>query len=502
MAIEISEGAAAAAMLLTRNELTKLNDKTLISALTKIHKIIKDPKKINMSPLERTQYSDWFDPSTLDKTIAKANKDAKLTAIVHGYSAALAVKEWFLSSQHRESTDTVKDGNVYLTGGSWHHNIKFLQVNVNNWTDYNSSDLIIIKGNCYYGVSLKKKEKASSANPPMINKSVVALLKDLGKGKMAGDFYNSRGNFFGGIVNDGIKKGSLKGTVGASTKVKMFEAKVLHPFKSSKEWVNLIDLKGEGALNLKGGSNGSFEWQKGKSSFVKGVTTNTLKQFQSHPKVRALFGYDKKTGNPLSEAQWKFRKEVNSILGHDNTFYNQILELARGSKLPETIGTYLVSAVLKTELSQNIDNVKEIKKGKHFGFALVTALGKVSKGKMNSFITPAIVKNNPTIQSVLGKMMKAVKNDKWRIIIDQEKTESKRATAAKKGNAPPAKLFFIIGIGGKGNKLEYELLDLEVRYKGSFSPSPQFLGGMTKEFEEMLESKDAHLEYKFGKACN
>ena len=43
------------------------------------------------------------------------------------------------------------------------------------------------------------------------------------------------------------------------------------------------------------------------------------------------------------------------------------------------------------------------------------------KGKMNSFITPAIVKNNPTIQSVLGKMMKAVKNDKWRIIIDQEK---------------------------------------------------------------------------------
>ena len=101
MAIEISEGAAAAAMLLTRNELTKLYDKTLISAVTKIHKIIKDPKKINMSPLERTQYSDWFDPSTLDKTIAKANKDAKLTAIVHGYSAALAVKEWFLSSQHR-----------------------------------------------------------------------------------------------------------------------------------------------------------------------------------------------------------------------------------------------------------------------------------------------------------------------------------------------------------------------------------------------------------------
>lgn len=503
MAIEISEGAAAAAMLLSTTQLKKLNTKTLESALTTIHNIIKDPDKINMSNLERDQYSAWFDPTTLDKIISKKNKDAKLTAIVHGYSAALAVKEWFMSSQHKESNDKVKDGDVYLTGGSWHSDIQFLQVNVNNWKDYNSSDLIIIKGNCYYGVSLKKKEKESSANPPMINKSVVELLKDLGKQKMAKDFYNSRGDFFGGIVKDAITKGSLKGTVGAGTKQKLFEAKVLHPFKTSREWVNLIDLKGEGALDLKGGSgDGSYEWQSGKPSFVKNVKTKTLKEFQRHPKVLKLFGYDRKTEKPLSETDWTFRKEVNSILGRENIFYDQILKLARGNKLPETIGTYLVSAILKTELKQNIDQLTEIKKGRHFGFALVTALGKVSKGKMVGDVKPAIVKNNPTIQAVLGKLMKAVKNGKWRIIIDKEKTESKRKAAAKKGNAPPAKLFFVIGIGGDGNKLEYELLDLEVRYKGSFSPSPQFLGNMTKQFEEMLESKDSHLEYKFGKACN
>ena len=46
------------------------------------------------------------------------------------------------------------------------------------------------------------------------------------------------------------------------------------------------------------------------------------------------------------------------------------------------------------------------------------------------------------------------------------------------------------------------ILDLEVRYKGSFSPSPQFLGGITKQFEDALESKDSKVHYQFGKACD
>ena len=498
MAYEISEGAAAAALLLSTNELNKLNTKNLIPAMRKIYNIIKHPSKIKMSAPEREAYSAWFNPDTITQTILKANPDARLTAIVHGYSTALAVKKWFKSSQHKETNDTVDAGKVYLTGGLWHKDIKFLQVNVNNWTDYNSSDLMVIKGKCYYGISLKKKEKASSADPPMINKSVVALLKDLNTTKIADDFYNSRGNFFGGIVEKSIKSGALKGTIGKLTKTKLFEAKVLHPFKSGKEWVNLIDLKGEGALDLTTG-DGQYEWKANQKSFVKGVKTKTLKEFQANPKVRALFGYNSKTGTPLSETQWKMRKEVNAILGSDNKFFDQITQLARGNKLPEKIGKYLVSAVLKTELEENISALPEIKKGRHFGFALVTALGKVSNGKMGP-LTSAIVKNNPTIQANLGKMMQAVKNGKWQIIVDKKTTEAKRLAASKKGNAPPAKLFFKIGIG-TSNKLDYDILNLEVRYKGSFSPSPQFLGVMTKEFQTILESKDEHKEYKFGKAC-
>ena len=211
-----------------------------------------------------------------------------------------------------------------------------------------------------------------------------------------------------------------------------------------------------------------------------------------------LFGYDPSSPShkPITASQWKMRSSVNRKLGKINTLYDKILTLANKNDLAEKIGEKLVSAVLKTELRENIEKLPEIKKGKHFGFALVTALGKVSKEKIVAPPDSAIVKNNPTIQLILGNMMKAVKNGKWKLRVDTVLTEKKRKDAENKDKAPPAKLFFIVGIG------DHDILDLEVRYKGSFSPSPQFLGGITKSFEKALESKDSKVHYKFGKACD
>ena len=146
MAYEISEGAAAAALLLSTTELEKLKTDNLLEYAEIIHGLVKDKTKIKMSGPERVQYTKWFDPGDIG--------DSGLTAIVHGVSAAKGIKKWFKSSQHKESTDTVDAGKVYLTGGSWDSDIDFLQVKVGDWADYNSSDLIVIKGNCYYGISL------------------------------------------------------------------------------------------------------------------------------------------------------------------------------------------------------------------------------------------------------------------------------------------------------------------------------------------------------------
>ena len=321
----------------------------------------------------------------------------------------------------------------------------------------------------------------------MINKSVVSLLTELGRKPIADYFYKSRIEFFGGIVEKEIGSGALVGsTTGIKTK-ELFQMQVKNPYKN--EWVNLIDLKGYGALNLKSGTL-KYDWKADKESILKGVSTKTLALFKKNKAVMDLFA-----PKPIADTQHKMRKNVNRRLGNINIFYNKILAIAKGDDLANKIGEKLVSAVLKTELQENIERLPEIKKGKHFGFALVTALGKVSKGKITALPNDAIVKNNPTIQSVLGGMMRAVKKDRWRLNINTKLSEEKRTSAENKGNAPPAKLFFTIGIG------KFDVLDLEVRYKGSFSPSPQFIGGITKSFEKALESEDDKIQYEFGKAC-
>ena len=64
--------------------------------------------------------------------------------------------------------------------------------------------------------------------------------------------------------------------------------------------------------------------------------------------------------------------------------------------------------------------------------------------------------------------------------------KAKRDDATDKGNEPPAKLFFTIGLQGKSKF--HDVLTLEVRYKGTFSPWPQFLGEMSDDFIKALKS--------------
>ena len=203
MAYEISEGAAAAALLLSTTELEKLKGKTEADynyLPTAMGLIYDNLTNVVMSPAELKQYQAWFNPKNamVSKIIDGKGKDARLTAVLHGYSAARGIKAWFRSSQSgKGSDDKVANKNVFVTGAGWDGKIAFLKMRVGDWDDYNSSDLVVIKGHCYYGISLKKKKKESSADPPMINKSVKALLEELGHDKMATDFYAARVGFLG-----------------------------------------------------------------------------------------------------------------------------------------------------------------------------------------------------------------------------------------------------------------------------------------------------------------
>jgi hypothetical protein len=450
-----------------------------------------------MSVGERADYIEWFNPATLDEAYKKKNKDAKLTAIVHGYSSALAINQWFTTTHH-ESTADVQAGNVFLTGGSWDNKIKFLQVTAQNWKDYNSSDIVVIKGKCYYGISLKKKNTSSAANPPMINKSIVALLADLGKTKISEELYESRVGFYGGLVTTAATSGKpLAGSKNIPTnKEKAFKTQIRHVTDSKSEWVNLIDLKGPAKLSLEKGSLQQYISNvntKGEiiCSSKKVTDKQQKKKILNNKKIQHLFALS----SEYPESKWDMRKFVNSTLAKSKKgFFQETLKIMNSKGVPELIGGYLLSAVLKTELKEATDEV--LTKGKHFGFSLVTAIGKVNKGKINGNLQEANIKDNPLIQQTLADLKSGLKNKKVKIIID--KIETKKVEDAEKltGKGPPAKMFFVVVIGDK------PILEFQIRYKGSFSPSPQFLGGMTSYFETLLKTTAVREKYQFGKACN
>jgi hypothetical protein len=498
MAYEISEGAAAAALFIPENELNEtLTSANIEAALKKIYNIISDNQKIHMSKAERTEYMTWFNPSKLDETYNRVTKTGKLTAIVHGYSAAIGIKKW-MKSTHGEYNSTIDSGNVFITGASFHQRIKFLQVTVGDWSDYNSSDIVVIKGNCYYGISLKKKNKLRSSNPPMINKSVVNLLTELGKKEMSDTFVDSRINYFGGLIRDVMRSGGpLEGSklsINLSNE-DLLNKSIWNPYKN--EWTALINIKGTGKIDLTGPKE--LRFYKSTDSFLlddnfQYVQAENVEEWKKNPFVANFFGTLNK--------KWEMRNFVNKSLGTGQSsnghIYKQISDLANDGNLPKQIGEKLIQSVLKTELKQSIQEAFEGDKAKHFGFALVTALGKVTSDKTgetyNITQDSANVKDNPLIQEVLKKMKES---ENWFIRINNDLTEKKR----KQKGGPPGKIFFQVGIE-KSNKF-WSVLDMEVRYKGSFTASPQFIGGMSKSFEKELSKTklDKDFVYNFGKAC-
>ena len=511
MAYEISEGAAAAALLLSTTELEKLKGKTEADynyLPTAMGLIYDNLTNVVMSPAELKQYQAWLDPANamVSKTIDGKGKDARLTAVLHGYSAARGIKAWFRSSQSgKGSNDKVANNNVYVTGAGWDTDIAFLKMRVGDWDDYNSSDLVVIKGHCYYGISLKKKKKESSADPPMINKSVKALLEELGHDKMAGDFYAARVGYFGGLVYTQTQAGgALVGSkINSMNNEDLFHTTIKNQVSSSPKWVSLMDLKGRGLLELNGKKQ--YDWTAtNKGEFIidlktgKAIEAETIKDYKKNPAVRELFGYDRKTG-AKKESAWTMRKNINSKLANKqvlNPLYKRIQEIVDKPKLAEDVGKALVKAVMKTQMQEEFNTkaktyLAEDGKPRHFGFALVTAMGEVKGKRITGAASTASFKSDPTMQQTIASLFGALKEKNYKITLDTVKTDK-----AKAKDEPPAKLFFVVGIG------DVDLLELEVRYKGSFSPSPQFLGGVTKTFMKTLNETDVKKQYKFEEACN
>jgi len=131
----------------------------------------------------------------------------------------------------------------------------------------------------------------------------------------------------------------------------------------------------------------------------------------------------------------------------------------------------LLNIILKTKLFEELDS-DDLKKYS-FNFFLVTGVGNVNANKGTVSVGSATVLPLKTTLCGLTRIEEKYHNKKYEIVVNE----------SKKDEADAAKIFLQLKRG------DLTLLDLEIRYKGSFNPQPQFQGTLNPDFKKLLEKE-------------
>ena len=321
---------------------------------------------------------------------------------------------------------------VYMTGNVWPKEVQDFEVSAFGFKDYNSSDIVVTKNKkMFYGISLKKKKTVKAADPTLINKAFSSAFEGQQYSKLKEKLIQTRIDYFADLVIEAVgKKIILK-----------------------KDIKNFDTLKRSNKKEL-------FEAKdRDKNQFGKYAYIDT-KGYATSDK-----GYlDSNTTDPKSMRYFVNRKLADK---RNNKLWKEFEKLisTAGSQLAED----LINIILKRYLFDKLDAKKL--KDKAFDFALITGIADItSKGEVK--ISPAKVYPLKTTLCGLTRIEKKYRG-KYEVIQDNEATNKSDA----------AKIFFKLVRG------RLALLDLEVRYKGSFTSQPQFQGGLTKEFKGILDTE-------------
>ena len=171
-------------------------------------------------------------------------------------------------------------------------------------------------------------------------------------------------------------------------------------------------------------------------------------------------GYDNDT------APDAMRKFVNADLAKQNNILFRRLIQAMNNNA-DLFADSLINLVLKTNLydelaARNLGNYT-------FGFALVTGIGEIRQGRPIAHEGKAY-----DLHTVLNGLSQLKANkQKYQINVDIE----------KKAESSAAKTYFTLSKSG------VTILNLELRYKGDKTPQPQFLGTISSEFMQIMNSQ-------------
>ena len=376
----------------------------------------------------------------IPKLTPKKRSDLLKNAM-QGISAAIAVKGW-LQHDHHQRAD-VKASMVFLTGDKWPAEVTKFRVSKYGFDDYNSSDLIVkTTARQYFGVSLKKKPSANSADPTLINKAFTTLINGDGPNnafkKARQDLDERRTGYFAARVRDAIERG-------------------------------ILNLEDENGKDLSEGMSDEelFRGNTRKQLFAHRDKAQQFKYPYIDAKGNHVEGYSKE---PASCKLPDMKTFVNDDLKRkDNKLWEKFRETVIG--FGETFADQLINLVLKVKLQDDLAANKKLHEYK-FAFGLITGIGTASKiTKKDEYKLDLGQGKYIDQHTILCGLQKLDGNKKkYEIALDLDATDK----------ADAAKIFFKI------SKATTPILSLELRYKGKFTPQPQFFANITPEFRTIM----------------
>ena len=437
MAFEASEGLYAGLSLIETNDLREAS--TNINKFTEVYRrafnLLKDSPLIFDGAGNKTR-NGLVVATNLDKATEKVTADL-YDDCAGAISAVLATR--------KDVKDKIPSA-VYLTGNKWNKKVEKFKVDAFGMADYNSSDLILqFNGNEFVGISLKKKRKANAPSPTMINNAFSKFIQGKDFKPLRDDLDKKRRKFFAGVIQEASKPGKPLANLAVIDGNKSIAQ--LNPQTSDADAKKLWDMKVvTSKIDKKTGEN------------VKVALIN-LKDFDQL--LSSNSGIDSKNSESA------FRKFVNEKLQSKGNKLNPLYQYFEDSmNVPEVkdkLADGLLTRVLKTKLLDELDTWKD----NEFGFYVIEGVGSANVERGTVTVGNASVYDIHTIMCAIAQLAK----DTSSIKVDETETFRREA----------AKVYFVLSKGDK------PILDIELRYKGSFTAFPQFFATMTTDFKKLLK---------------
>ncbi len=427
---------------------------------------------------------------------AKKRIEKSFDNLAQGWSAVLATRRFIA----KQVGGMGPPDEIFITGNTWPEPVQkyMLAADQMGMKDYNSSDVILRYGNTYYGISLKVANTANAGQPTMINMSFANLLKgDEGWVTTLTNKINvARRKHFAQVIKGACQDEKLLGSVCATE----FMQERVGGQKSISELDPNNEADARRIWDIKvpriKATYAGLNLEKGPSSTKTKDVPWTYAQLKQKKHIEEIPFINLKGVNELWQgintqlgagAKEAFRKHVNKSLYSDgkshvlNPLFQEFLDVMNDANVADKVADQILDRTLKLSL---LDNV-----GADFDFLLVRG-----NGNADNFKIPDPEGTTPTekegykpkidagevhdIHSIMiaGLMLKRKPSS---IVMDTKRTFTGRGTASVAFTVLKGKL---------------PVLNVTLRYKGSFAAMPSFLATMTNEFKAYLNNNKGKKE--------